>query len=116
MVHRKNRMREIRKSWGRAEPGRTRMAPSDIAFLLAEVDRLEHATPPLENVDPEELAKMFHQTYRTLAPIHAYKACKDESVPWDEVPEGDRKLLVETCRAMLGYLATAPVGRDRVQS
>lgn len=105
MVHRKNRMREIRQSWGRADPGRTRMAPSDIAFLLAEVDRLEHLSPQLSEVDPAELARVFHDTYESLAPVYDYKIRTTSAVPWEDVLENNRKLLIATIEVVLGHLA-----------
>jgi hypothetical protein len=108
MVHRTNRLREIRQSWGRAEPGRTRMAPADIAFLLAEIDCLEHRQSPLWNMDPAELAQMFHETHETLAPVHGRKTPMPGAVAWDDVPEGNRNLMVETCKVVLAYLASAP--------
>ena len=108
MVHRTIRLREIRQSWGRAEPGRTRMAPADIAFLLAEIDCLEHRQSPLWNMDPAELAQMFHDTYETLAPVHGYKTQAASAVPWTEVPEDNRNLMVATCKVVLAYLASAP--------
>lgn len=85
------------------------MAPSDIAFLLAEVDRLEHEKPPLAKADPVELAKVFHDTYESLAPVYDYKIRTTSAVPWQDVSENNRNLLVATIEAVLAHLAKQEV-------
>ena len=82
------------------------MAPADIAFLLAEIDCLEHRKSPLWDMDPAELAQMFHDTHETLAPVHKTKTAG--VVPWTDVPENSRNLLVATCKVVIAYLASAP--------
>jgi hypothetical protein len=45
----------------------------------------------------EELAKQFHDTYERLAPSFGYETRKASSVPWGQVPENNRKLMIAVC-------------------
>jgi hypothetical protein len=49
----------------------------------------------------EAVARWFHETYETLAPKYSYKTRKQSAVPWDEVPEKNRALMVATCHVLL---------------
>lgn len=42
----------------------------------------------------EEIAKRFHETYELLAPSFAYKTREASAVPWDEVPDQNRHLMI----------------------
>lgn len=53
-----------------------------------------------------ELAKDFHATYERLAPDFGYKTREASAKPWGDVPEGNRKLMIATCRDILGKDAT----------
>lgn len=44
--------------------------------------------------DPESLARFFHDTYERLAPGFGYKTRKESAVPWEKVPEKNRKLII----------------------
>jgi len=50
---------------------------------------------------PEQLAKLFHDTYERLAPQYGYKTRKASSLDWDEVPELNKELMIETCKVIL---------------
>ena len=50
---------------------------------------------------PEALARLFHETYETLAPHHGYETRKESARPWEEVPEKNRKLMIMTCDLVL---------------
>ncbi len=52
-------------------------------------------------VDPEELAKFFHTTYEELAPNFSYTTRKASAVPWKEVPENNRKLMIAVATAVI---------------
>lgn len=50
---------------------------------------------------PEELAQYFHDTYERLAPEFGYKTRDESAVPWDKVPENNRKLMIAVCTSVL---------------
>jgi hypothetical protein len=50
----------------------------------------------------EELAKMFHDIYEQLAPKFGYKTREESAVPWDQVPENNKQLMVAVCAMILG--------------
>lgn len=43
---------------------------------------------------PEQLARDFHEAYERLAPEFGYKTRKESAVPWKEVPEQNRQLMI----------------------
>lgn len=47
------------------------------------------------------IARAFHYTYERLAPEHGYETRKESSVPWHDVPENNRALMVATVRSLL---------------
>lgn len=44
--------------------------------------------------EEEQLAKLFHDTYERLAPSFGYETRKESAVPWEQVPENNRKLMI----------------------
>lgn len=58
-------------------------------------------------MEPEQLAKMFHETYERLAPQHGYETRKDSCKPWLEVPERNRNLMIAVCQELLQVIAKA---------
>lgn len=52
-------------------------------------------------VSPEALARFFHEEYERLAPEHGYETRKESAVPWVEVPEPNRKLMVAVADSVL---------------
>ena len=52
-------------------------------------------------MSPEELAKLFHDRYEFLAPAHGYKTREASAVPWEDVPEKNRELMMSVARAVL---------------
>lgn len=60
---------------------------------------------PLERVRPaEDVARLFHDTYERLAPFYGYETRKESAVAWEDVPEQNRLLMIETCRYVLSHL------------
>ncbi len=49
----------------------------------------------------EELAQLFHETYERLAPQYGYETRKASAVPWDQVPEENKRLMVAVCDEIL---------------
>ena len=45
----------------------------------------------------EELAKKFHEIYERLAPDFGYSTRKASAVPWEDVPEANKKLMIAVC-------------------
>jgi hypothetical protein len=43
---------------------------------------------------PERLAKEFHEAYERLAPQFGYETRPESAVPWEQVPEQNRQLMV----------------------
>jgi hypothetical protein len=50
---------------------------------------------------PEDLAKYFHSEYERMAPHFGYKTRPASAVPWDEVPEENRRLMMAVCAGIL---------------
>lgn len=42
----------------------------------------------------EELARAFHEAYERLAPSFGYETRKASAVPWEQVPEQNRNLMI----------------------
>ena len=53
----------------------------------------------------EEIARMFHETYEQLAPLFGYKTRDASAVPWEEVPDSSRKLMVATVAVVSSQIA-----------
>lgn len=54
----------------------------------------------------DQLAQRFHEHYERLAPDHGYETREASAVPWAEVPEPNRSLMVAVAAAVLDDLAT----------
>ena len=54
-----------------------------------------------ENGLAEELARKFHQTYEELAPEYGYETREESAVPWHQVPENNKKLMIAVCQKIL---------------
>jgi len=51
----------------------------------------------------ESMAKFFHETYERMAPDYEYETRKESAVPWDEVPENNKRLMIAVCGDVLAY-------------
>lgn len=62
----------------------------------------------------EDLARSFHATYERLAPEFGYTTRQDSAVPWEEVPDPNRKLMIAVAGTMLrnGYTRTWVENRE----
>ncbi|KKM92101.1 hypothetical protein LCGC14_1221700 [marine sediment metagenome] len=45
-------------------------------------------------MNSEKLAEQFHESYEELAPAFSYKTRKASAVPWKDVPEQNKKLMI----------------------
>lgn len=52
-------------------------------------------------VDPEELAQTFHEIYERLAPNFNYKTREASAVPWEDVPENNKRLMIAVCKELM---------------
>lgn len=49
----------------------------------------------------EQLACQFHLAYERLAVAHDYETRKESAVPWKDVPEKNRNLMIEVCKNVM---------------
>lgn len=49
----------------------------------------------------EDIAKAFHERYERLAPEHSYETRKASAVPWEQVPENNKSLMMAVVRSLL---------------
>jgi hypothetical protein len=60
-------------------------------------------------ITPEELAQAFHEIYERLAPDFGYETRRESAVPWEELPEPNKQLMIAVCKELLsGVLAPPP--------
>ncbi len=55
-------------------------------------------------MDAEKLAQLFHETYERLAPSYSYKTRDESAVPWAQVPEMNKRLMIAVCAEVLKVL------------
>lgn len=76
--------------------------PHPLAALRNFVTRLcWRAVCPRAERTPEDIARRFHDTYERLAPDFGYRTRRESAVPWDEVPENNRRLMIATVTEVL---------------
>lgn len=54
--------------------------------------------------EPETLARFFHETYEKLAPEFGYETRPESAVPWEEVPQQNRHLMIAVAAVVLNDL------------
>lgn len=47
------------------------------------------------------LARRFHEAYEEFAPAFGYETRTETRVPWEELPDNNRKLMIAACVAVL---------------
>lgn len=59
----------------------------------------------------EEIAYAFHATYEHLAPEYGYETREASAVPWKDVPEANKNLMIAVVRSLIadGVIAAPPV-------
>jgi hypothetical protein len=58
-----------------------------------------------------DLARLFHEEYERLAPNFGYSTREASAVPWDDVPDANRDLMVATAAAVIETLWRAGLVR-----
>lgn len=56
----------------------------------------------------ESIAEAFHDAYERLAPAHGYETRKASAVPWLDVPEQNRNLMIATVSDLLDRSVIEP--------
>jgi hypothetical protein len=51
--------------------------------------------------EAERIASRFHKAYEELAPDHGYDTRAESAVPWEQVPEANRGLMVNVVTVLL---------------
>jgi hypothetical protein len=51
--------------------------------------------------EAETIARAFHEAYERLAPDHGYKTREASAKPWEDVPDGNKGLMIATVQALL---------------
>ena len=54
--------------------------------------------------DAESVAKMFHEAYERLAPAFGYETREATRVPWEKVPERNKRLMIAATAEVLAML------------
>ena len=49
----------------------------------------------------EKIARSFHEAYEDLAPSHGYKTREASAVPWEQVPEQNKSLMIAVAGKLL---------------
>lgn len=63
----------------------------------------------MNSTDAESLARQFHETYERLAPSFGYQTRKESSVPWTDVPEKNKRLMIAVAVEILRQAPAEPV-------
>lgn len=53
---------------------------------------------------PDDIARLFHETYERLAPSFGYETRKASAVPWEQVPETNRKLMTAVADEVAAHI------------
>jgi hypothetical protein len=55
-------------------------------------------------MSPEQLAELFHETYERLAPAFGWRTKKGCNVPFAQLPQRNKALMIATCQTVLSAL------------
>lgn len=58
--------------------------------------------------DAESVAKLFHETYERLAPYYSYETRIETRVPWEQVEERNKRLMIAVATEVLATLFPLP--------
>lgn len=56
----------------------------------------------------EALSRRFHKAYERLAPEYGYKTRTAIAVPWEQVPEQNKNLMIAVCAELLPHDKAEP--------
>lgn len=65
----------------------------------------------MTNEDVERVARAFHEIYERLSSKYGYETRKESAVPWEDVPEKNKSLMLATVRVLMdkGYIPAKPL-------
>lgn len=67
-------------------------------------------------LNPEALARKFHETYERLAPSFGYETREQSAKPWEEGPQQNKDLMTAVCKQIIVYMAAQdPPIMDRIE-
>ncbi len=52
----------------------------------------------------DQLAQLFHEAYERLAPDYGYKTRNESAVPWEDVPDPNKRLMIAVVQVVLDAL------------
>ncbi len=55
-------------------------------------------------IDPEELARLFHEVYEAQAPMFGYETKPETRCQWADMPEDNKRLMISVCTRIIGVL------------
>ncbi len=58
----------------------------------------------MNHLEPEKLAQIFHETYERLAPYFNYTTRRATAVPWAQVPDTNKQLMIAVATEVLAAL------------
>ncbi len=64
--------------------------------------------------DAEAIAQRFHEAYERLAPSFGYETREASAVPWDQVPENNRRLMIAVVAEVAPLIAQHETNRALV--
>lgn len=83
----------------------SRTVPPSMRMLIRKAALSEQVHAQVEQVRKTPaavlIARQFHETYERLAPAFGYTTREESAVPWDEVPERNRKLMIAVVEHLL---------------
>lgn len=91
-----------RQDGGEPGKGDELIGVMDTPALAEQVVTAVNAVAALPN--PEQLARLFHEVYERLAPEHGYRTREASAVPWDAVPDANKRLMIATAAEVLRHL------------
>lgn len=65
-------------------------------------DLIETNDVPDWNPDYVAVAKEFHTAYEQVAPNYGYETREASAVPWEDVPEQNKQVMIATVAALIG--------------
>lgn len=81
----------------------------ELALLRHSLETRRGQLRRLESVlaQSELLARLFHEAYERLAPDFGYRTRQESAVPWADVPETNRRLMISICASVVVQILLA---------
>jgi hypothetical protein len=70
-------------------------------FEVKDLNALSIMVPDEDLERAEEVAEAFHIWYERVAPDYGYETRAETAVPWEAVPEANRRLMVRVVRELM---------------